>query len=285
MKSPVMLIVVAVGCLAVGAGVDRVLLSGGASDRKADSRPQPLAIAAPAENHATSERDLVMESLRKQVAELERSLSLRMEQIAELQQAIARRDDKLAGQATSSVPVEVRAEVAGERPERRQPRESFEARLERLRTEAPEEYTEMQRRREEMQQRMTQLHQDRRSFLDAIDTARMSEEQRENHAKLVAAIDAANAFRLQVSSGDWSQVSAEQRAEGFNSFRTIGELYEQERRYLLEETGRTYGEDGDRFADYIENVLENTSMMPAFGRGGGRRREGGATQPTPGEAP
>lgn len=38
-------------------------------------------------------------------------------------------------------------------------------------------------------------------------------------------------------------------------------------------------------ADYIENVLENTSMMPAFGHGGVRRREGGAPPPQPGEAP
>ena len=142
----------------------------------------------------------------------------------------------------------------------------------------------MQRRREEMQDRLTQLHQDRRAFLDAVDASRMTDAQRENHTRLLEAIETANAFRERLTSGDWSQLSAEQRTEGFTSLRTMGELYNQERRYILEETGRTYGEDGPRFADYIENVIENTSMMPDFGRGRGRgpRRDDAAA---PGTAP
>ena len=67
----------------------------------------------------------------------------------------------------------------------------------------------------------------------------------------------------------------------FGAMREIGELYQQERRYLLEETGRVYGEDGAQFADYIENVIENTSVIPGMGRGFGRGPRGGGTPPPP----
>ena len=231
------------------------------------------------------EREMRIEALRAQLAEQERHLTLRLEQIAELQQAVAARDAQLAARAVA--PESEPAAGADTPPrERRPPRETAAARLERLRTEAPEQYAEMQQRREEIQQRMTQVHQDRRTFLDAVDTSRMSPEQQENHARLVEAIEAANAFRLRLSTGDWTQLSDEQRAEGFRVMGHLGELYQQERRYLLEETGRAYGEDGAQFADYIENVIENTSVLPGLRRGrGGGRRGAGTTAPGGGGRP
>jgi len=231
------------------------------------------------------ERALRIEALCAQLAEQERHLTLRLEQIAELQQAVAARDAQLAARAVA--PESEQAAGADAPPrERRSPRETAAARLERLRTEAPEQYAEMQQRREEIQQRMTQVHQDRRTFLDAVDTSRMSPEQQENHARLVEAIEAANAFRLRLSTGDWTQLSDEQRAEGFRVMGHLGELYQQERRYLLEETGRAYGEDGAQFADYIENVIENTSVLPGLRRGrGGGRRGAGTTAPGGGGRP
>jgi DNA repair exonuclease SbcCD ATPase subunit len=239
--------------------------------------PSSAAVPAPANVPVTVQDDRArqIEALRNQLAERERHLALRMEQIAELQQAVAARDAQLAA-GTPAPGTEPAPGADAPSRERRPPRETAAARMERLRTEAPEQYADMQQRREEIQQRMAQLHQDRRAFLDAIDTSRMSHEQQENHARLVEAIDAANAFRLRLSSGDWAQLSDEQRAEGFQVMRNLGDLYQQERRYLLEETGRAYGEDGAQFADYIENVIEHTSVLPDFrrGRGGGRRRAG-----------
>ena len=222
------------------------------------------------------------EALRRQIADLERSLAYRMEQISELQHAVARRDELLAQRATSTVPVVAQAGgIETNRPGRRW--EGFEPSADRPRNEDPEATAERQRRREAFQQRLTQLHDDRRTFLGAVDTARMTAEQRENHARLIEALDKANAFRERLMSGDRTSLSEEERNAAFGAMREIGELYQQERRYLLEETGRVYGEDGAQFADYIENVIENTSLMPGFGRGArGGPRGGGVLAPRTG---
>ncbi len=219
------------------------------------------------------------EILQSQIAALEHELALRLDQIAELQRAVAARDSRPAPSVVAGSEA-----GSGEEPERRprRPREDAAARMERMRTENPEAFAEMEQRRSNMQQRMAELHQDRQAFLEAVDTSRMSAAQRENHEKLLVALAAANEFRLQMSSGNWGEMNDEERAAGFQALRNIGELYEQERRYILEETGRAYGEDGTQFADYMENVIENTSLLPSMGRmgfgGGGRGGDGNRPQ-------
>lgn len=259
---------------AVGAVVGRSLLA----PRPPRPAPVPAPVVVAVEQPPAGEA--AGEALRRQIADLERSLSYRMEQISELQHAVARRDEQIARQATSAVPVSVQAggsetNRAGRR------REVFEPPFDRPRTDDPEAAAERQRRREEFQQRLTKLHDDRRAFLGAVDTARMTAEQQENHARLIEALEKANAFRERLMSGDRASMSEEDRNAAFGAMREIGELYQQERRYLLEETGRAYGEDGAQFADYIENVIENTSLMPGFGRGPRGDRGRGAPPPPP----
>lgn len=220
------------------------------------------------------------QALRQKIADLERTLTFRIEQINELRLVVAERDEQLSALATSSVPETVA--VAASTPPARRRRESYEARMERMRTEEPERYAEMQQRREDLQQRLTQLHTDRQNFLSAVDTSRMNDEQLENHILLMEALEQADAFQKRLTSGEMRSLTAEERQEGFQTMVAIRELYDQERRYLLEETGRAYGEDGTKFADYIQNVYENTSLMPRFGRGmrgsWGRRTGGTSSQ-------
>jgi hypothetical protein len=270
-KANILSIIAAAIGFAVGAVVGRGLLA----PRPPQATPAPAPAVVVAEEPPVGEA--AGEVLRRQIADLERSLAYRMEQISELQHAVARRDEQMAQRATSAVPVS--AQAGGSETNRAgRRREGFESPFDRPRTEDPEAAAERQRRREEFQQRLTQLHNDRRAFLGAVDTARMTAEQRENHARLIEALDKANAFRERLMSGDRASLSEEERNAAFGAMREVGELYQQERRFLLEETGRAYGENGAQFADYIENVIENTSLMPGFGRGprgGVPRGEGG----------
>ena len=274
-STPLLIVAAALG-FAAGAVAGRAWLA----PRPPQAAPAPAPAVVAAEEPPAGEA--AGEALRRQIADLERSLAYRLEQISELQHAVARRDEQLAQRATSAVPVLVQAGgIETNRPARR--RDGFEPPVDRPRNEDPEAAAERQRRREAFQQRLTQLHDDRRAFLGAVDTARMTAEQRQNHARLIEALDKANAFRERLMSGDRTSLSEEERNAAFGAMREIGELYQQERRFLLEETGRAYGEDGAQFADYIENVVENTSLMPGFGRGprGGPRGEG-APPPPPG---
>ena len=276
-SSTTLLIVAALLGFAAGAVAGRTLRA----PRPPQAAPAPAPAVVVAEEPADGE-EAAGEALRRQIADLERSLAYRMEQVSELQHAVARRDEQLAQRATSAVPVLAQAgDIATNRPGRR--REGFEMPVDRPRNDDPGAVAERQRRREDFQQRLTKLHDDRRAFLGAVDTARMTAEQQENHARLIEALDKANAFRERLMSGDRTALSEEERNMAFGAMREIGELYQQERRYLLEETGRVYGEDGAQFADYIENVIENTSLMPGFGRGArGGPRGGGVLAPRTG---
>ena len=266
-KSVVLLIIAAALGFAIGAVTGR--------GRRAPQPPVP-AQAAPAvvAEQAPAEDEAAGEALRRQIADLERSLAYRMEQVSELQHAVARRDEQLE-QMAAPAPAAPAPDgtVETNRPPRR--RGEFRPPFGRQRDDDPAAAEERQRRREDFQQRMTQLHNDRRAFLGAVDTTRMSAEQRENHTRLIEAIDKANEFRARMMSGDRASFTDEERHAAFNAMREVGELYQQERRFILEETGRAYGEDGAQFADYIENVIENTSLMPVIGRGprGGSRGE------------
>jgi hypothetical protein len=273
-KSVVLLIIAAAVGFAIGAVAGRGMRSTQPPPVPAPAAPAVVAEQAPAEDEAAGE------ALRRQIADLERSLAYRMEQVSELQHAVARRDEQLE-QMSAPVPAAPAPDgtVETNRPPRR--RGEFRPPFGRQRDDDPAAAEERQRRREDFQQRMTQLHNDRRAFLGAVDTTRMSAEQRENHTRLIEAIDKANEFRARMMSGDRASFTDEERHAAFNAMREVGELYQQERRFILEETGRAYGEDGAQFADYIENVIENTSVIPGMGRGFGRGPRGGGTPPPP----
>ena len=89
-------------------------------------------------------------------------------------------------------PQKVEAEASRERGEDRGRRRSWEERMEEMRRENPEQYAEMQQRREEFRQSMERRARDREDFLDAVDVAGMTPEQRQNHEQLLATVARVN---------------------------------------------------------------------------------------------
>ncbi|MDD5705058.1 MAG: hypothetical protein PHR35_03975 [Kiritimatiellae bacterium] len=216
---------------------------------------------------AQGSASVAAENLRQRVAELEATLERRHQQIAALKVELAASEAAYAMSITSAPPASVAASAVENesQPYARRSAESYAQRLERMRTEDPEAYAAMQARREEMRQRFEQRSQERSDFLASIDTRGMDAAQRENHEKLLAAIAQADEAMSRYAPEEWRQMTPEQRQAMGETMRTLGSLYEQERRYLLEETGRALGEQGADFADYIQNIFDHTSMAPGAG--------------------
>jgi len=76
----------------------------------------------------------------------------------------------------------------------------------------------------------------------------------------------------------WRRLRGEEgeavRHEMREAMMSLGQLYESERRYLLEATAKAAGYSGDdvqAFTEHIQTIFEQTSMMPGgFGFRGGR---------------
>lgn len=197
------------------------------------------------------------EALRKRVAELEAALAERAQE-----------------------PLKPKEE---EQPDRTR-RPSFTERLERMKTENPEEYAEMQKRREEFRQNMEQRAAERADFIASVDTKNMTAAQKENHAKLVETVAFLNEMMGQARQPGVEH-TPETRQQIGEAFGTLGELYGEERRFLFEETARSVGFQGAQavdFADQMQVIIDNTTMPNFGGRRGGR---GGPPAPIPTPAP
>ncbi|MDD4101999.1 MAG: hypothetical protein PHU80_05135 [Kiritimatiellae bacterium] len=237
---------------------------------KVSAQPEPVAgeakVAAPA---PVEKRDLMSlqsanDALRAANEELRRRL-------AEAERALADDGVGISEAAATNSPGEAVDE------ERRPRREGFAERMERMRQENPEAYAEMQRRRDEFRQQMEQFARDRNDFLTAVDVKNMNEAQRENHEKLMETVAHVNSLM-----GEMETAEGERRRELWREMSEAGmaldTLYAEERRYLLEETARSIGyqgNDASAFADHMQTIIENTSLMPNFGRG----RGGGTGRP------
>ncbi len=169
------------------------------------------------------------------------------------------------------------SDVEPAREEKRSRRESFSERMARIRQENPDAYAEMQQRRDEFRQQMAQRTYDRDEFLAAIDVKNMNEAQRENHEKLLE-----TSARLTSLMEQMESVEGERRRELWREMAESGmvldELYREERRYLFDETARSVGyqgNDAEAFTDHMQTIIDNTSIIPSFGRGRGGR--GGLT--------
>ena len=139
----------------------------------------------------------------------------------------------------------------------------------------PERYAEMQKRREEFRQRMEQRAASC-GLLDAIDVAGMNDAQQENHEKLLALVARANELGMQLMQGGGGRGEEGEalRREMGETMATLSTLYETERDYLLEATAKAAGYDGEdvkAFTEHIRHIMENTSLMPGFGRRHGGR--------------
>ena len=243
-------------CVLAGAGIEhaRLFLSAPVQEVPVVQETVRVAKAPDRVRDAGAERDA--EALRKRIAELEKALADRS--------ARNRRPERAP--QTNEV-----AEAQDGREDRQQ---SWEDRMERMRTEDPDRYAEMQQRREGFRQNMEQRARDRADFLDAIDVAGMTREQRANHEKLLDATARANELMAQMAEGGRrrGEEGDALRQEMGETMASLGQLYESERQYLFEATAKAAGYTGNdvqAFTEHIQNIIENTSMIPGFGRGGG----------------
>ena len=234
-------------------------------DEAGDIAPSQPSATVSGQDAATSVAIADAESLRARVRELEKLLNEREASIAKLSADAARPQEETPPSPEGP-------------PREQRNRESFRERMERMKQEEPERYAEMQKRQEEFRERMRAANAERDNYLASVDTSRMSEEQKANHERLLAALKMRDTLGDRMRPDAENPLSDEERQEFFNSMREIGPLMEQERRYLLEETGRAYGEDGAAFAEYIQELMEfTTPWRGPRQRGGGRgpRPEGG----------
>ena len=232
-------------------------------DEARDITPPQQQVTAVPDDAATSVANADAETLRARVRELEKLLNEREASIAKLSADADRPQD---------------APPAEETPREQRPRESYRERMERMKTEEPERYAEMQKRQEEFRNRMRAANEERDNYLSSVDTSRMTAEQKAGHERLLAALKMRDSLGDRMRPDSENPLTDEERQEFFNSMREIGPLMEQERRYLLEETGRAYGEDGASFAEYIQDLMDfTTPWRGPRQRGGGRgpRNDGG----------
>lgn len=241
-------------CLVVGAGLEHVRqalfvppVADGPENSGAIKRHEAPTVRTITVTNSAAER-AATEALRRRITELEQALAAREADRAPI----------------SAVQDEALRE---ERPRR----QSFTERMEQLKKDNPEQYAEMQKRRDEFRQSMERRAQDRANFISAIETQNMNDEQRENHEKLLETVARVNELMAQVGQPG-AERNSDLRYEMGETMRNLGELYGAERRYLFEETARAVGYEGEQasvFADHMQTIIDNTSMMSGFGRHGG----------------
>lgn len=252
------LIVTVLACLVAGVGIERVRRAVMAPIPETEPLPEvPRPARMPQVRTVTVEDPALKssaEALRIRVHDLEDALAERDAELARLKQ------EKQAGAGS---------------PGRPPGRDDFRKRMEQLKKENPEQYAEMEKRREEFRQRLERQEQNRNDFFASINTQSMTDAQRENHEKLIAAlakIDALRAQREQAGAQPGSEADAALRQSMRDSMMELGALYEQERVYLLEQAASAAGYQGDdaaNFVEYIQQAVQSTTMQGGPGGPGG----------------
>lgn len=146
----------------------------------------------------------------------------------------------------------------GENGRQRQPRMSYQERMEKLKTEDPERYEAAKRHLDEMKEHMRAESESRKDFFGSIDTSRMTAEQKENHTALLNAMAVVDSYQQRMSPDSEQPMGTEDFRDFWEANRQMRSLMNSERRYILSELGNDCGMDGNEFADYIENIFNQT---------------------------
>ncbi len=186
--------------------------------------------------------------------------------IMELESQLVKGGNELARNAGHQPEADEAAPTPQPRDNRRG--ENFQARMERMKTEDPERYKEMQERQQSFRTTMHAENSVRMTYLESLDTSRMTAEQKADHERLLDAISYCDSAADYMGPGASEPLTEDENKQFVEYMRSIGPLMEKERRYILEEIGRAYGEDGGEFADYIQGIIDTTSMHGPW-RGGG----------------
>lgn len=147
----------------------------------------------------------------------------------------------------------------------------------RMKAEDPEGYAEMIKRREEFQEKIKYNMAERTATFMDLDTANMTEEEREIHELLVEKM--ATIWALTDQFNDPEQPpDRDAMRELFAATREVRPLMEQERTIMFKQLGTDLGYEGtdaQDFATHVEDIISATSLQTIMPRGGGRGGGGG----------
>ncbi len=164
-------------------------------------------------------------------------------------------------------------------------RKEREERLEQWKTDNPEEYAEMEKRKTDFQDKVEGAIAEKSAFLVNLDTSGMSEEELTGHNELLGRI--ADGWEVMNNMKKGKFPSREDMGSMRENFEAIRDLYGKERDFVLRQTGKDLGYDEKGSADFskhMQEVFEQTSAsMPRgmWGGGGGRSHGGRSTQAKP----
>lgn len=195
--------------------------------------------------------------------------------IAELEKALAEKNGKSEIAISNAV-----AEAVKNRPPE-PPRGNWRERMEEMKKNDPERYTQMTNRFANWRRSRAEQARNKIDFLSSIDTSRMSAGARKTHDALQELIARREEIEAQLQNPD---ISDAERGELMRQLReSHGELQRlngEERRNLIAETARSLGfegEDAREISATIQEVIRATD-----GGWGGGRHHGGHRGPPPG---
>ncbi len=190
------------------------------------------------------------------LAKLEQLLDMRDAELAELRRQLEN-SSRQGGEGART-----RDSAAASRS-----RENMQERMERLRTENPEEYARIQNFRENMQQRNQERIANRDNFFKNLDVSRMTAEQRETLTRYRDLLSASDELMTAGRGAD-----REALRENYQSLR---EMRESVQELLLSNLAESNGIPAATLSDNLKDIMEITGGSFGGGRGGSARSGGG----------
>ena len=221
-----------------------------------------------------AEEPKVEEKAKKSVADKgdEASVKALRHRIAELERLLAEKEDKSELAISNAV-----AEAAKIRPPE-PPRGNWRERMEEMKKNEPERYTEMTNRFANWRRSRAEQARNRIDFLSSIDTSHMSAGAKKTHDALQELIAKREELEQQLHQEDLSdEERGKLMGELHSTHRELMRLNGEERKNLFDETAKGLGFTGveaKEFTATIQEVIEATD-----GGWGGRRHGGGPRGP------
>ena len=278
------IILLAAGLVA-GVLVGAVIFRSAADPAAEPALPQSPTAAAKAAPNAdvatlTAERD----GLQSRVKELDQAISDRDRIITRLRAEIRDVSEKSSAE-----------EVAKEtEPEKKPGQRDWKDRpksLAEMKEKDPEGYARIQERIQGFTGRMTETMTNQGDFLESLDQALMTEEQRENHQKLQETLAGIQTTMEKLKNGELDNGDTwAMRREMMGTMKNLGPMLEMERKAAISQVGHGLGYEKEaertEFVEYMDHVYEMTSpgtiwksMMGDGGPGGRGRGPGGRGGP------
>lgn len=231
------------------------------------------AVSKPKKSTKADDADILL--LRRRIRELERQLAKREPQAPQ------------TAQETEREPVDAITTNATPRAERRGPPTAAEmrARMEEMRKNDPQRYTQMTNRFARMRQRNLNRVQNQLDILGSVDRSRLTKAEQDIHDQYQEAVARREELREMINPQN-EDVTEEQRREVFRELRELDRLTqrlaESERNTLLTQTVRDMGikeSEAGEFVEAISAIYEATQTH--MGPGGHGPRPGGPGGPPP----